>query len=712
MSRRRTLGRIYRPRTLSRQTTLLFLVSLVPVLLLSGWFSYSYTRDALEAATRAQFTTRTEATRETLAEVILRTWERLETFAQSTNLQAGVPVPADDPARAAARQEYESATPGSPARRKYVDVPLNSALMAFNTRYPEQWAAILTADSKGILVGTSTPAWPYWDLSRLPWWSELTAGGPQGLGIARPVEVPGLGPLLLLNTPLRDANFQPNGWVVVGYSMAAMVDPILNVDGDPATRSLLVDKAGRILYTFPNDPSPQLPAAWQPLLAGTDAGARTIGPDLVGYAGVQAKDHLVMDRAGTIAALNRLGWSVLRVKPTAQVFAPLGGQLAILAAGSAATAFIIVLIASIAVRWLITRPLLKLRGIIMDVRRDGLTAVTAGSVAPPVHDPNEIGELAQLFTQMLWELADLTQQRQATAAALRETAQQLSTAAAEQQQITAGTNRMLDQVLATFQALDDAAVAIADHAHQVAAEAGELRSRHQAGEAALTTTHQALHDLQQTAAALEEGVRRLAATAGATGVLIGEANAIADTTNILSLNATIEAVGAGPHGARFSIIAEEVRLLAASASRTAHSIEDSLAQIAEQTLTAAAETHQAHLAVDSGAAQIDTLNALMQALLVSSEGLADNADGIRRRSEDQRRRSQEAHSSSDQLAGAMQQLTMSSGQVAGQAQELLGLALILDAPQPPAPDHSPAPAPDAPARNPRTSGRQRAAGRL
>jgi hypothetical protein len=52
VKRLRLFGQIRRPRTLTLQTTLLFLVSLVPVLLISGWVNYGYSRDALETSTR------------------------------------------------------------------------------------------------------------------------------------------------------------------------------------------------------------------------------------------------------------------------------------------------------------------------------------------------------------------------------------------------------------------------------------------------------------------------------------------------------------------------------------------------------------------------------------------------------------------------------------------------------------------------------------
>jgi methyl-accepting chemotaxis protein len=89
-------------------------------------------------------------------------------------------------------------------------------------------------------------------------------------------------------------------------------------------------------------------------------------------------------------------------------------------------------------------------------------------------------------------------------------------------------------------------------------------------------------------------------------------------------------------------------------------------------------TAQARQVVDSGATQVAVLVGMTQALLEASDTLAAHAEQIRRQSADQRVRSRDVQVSSSQLAAAMAQVTLTSQDVAAQAQVLFDLAQTLD----------------------------------
>jgi len=126
-----------------------------------------------------------------------------------------------------------------------------------------------------------------------------------------------------------------------------------------------------------------------------------------------------------------------------------------------------------------------------------------------------------------------------------------------------------------------------------------------------------------------------------------------------------------------------VRELATAASDTAGSINAELVRMADQNRTTAQITAQARQAVDSGATQVTVLVGMTQALLEASGTLAVHAEQIRRQSADQRVRSRDVQVSSSQLAAAMAQVTLTSQDVAAQAQVLFDLAQTLDLHQAP-----------------------------
>jgi methyl-accepting chemotaxis protein len=688
----------FRP-ALTQQAALLFLVSLLPVLLLVGGINYQYTRQALETQSRLDAIARTTTTEQTLANVLLRELERLTALARDPQLAARTdPAGIDD---AAARQAYEQARPTDPARTAYVNTRAGLALKVFREQFPHR-SVVLLADAAGRLQATTTPAWPTWNLSGQSWWPDLTRQATTPFAIGRPVMVPGLGTLLFVAVPVLDATQHPVGVVSVGLNFTAVATAVLGDAANDGTITALVTHEGQILYAVPEWPRRQLPPDWQSAYAAIGSETEILsaafasGPTgplaradtsyLVGYVPLRQVEGYGLDDPDSIRALNRLNWSVLRITPTERAFAAQGQQLTLLALGTVLTAVVVLVMALVVVRTLVTGPLRRLELAMDSVREQGLTPVMAERVLARLpRGRNEIGRLGQSFGQMLHHLARLMREREhfyaqqsATVEQLRALAERLAGTAAEQQHATASTSVVLAQVLEAFGALDNAAVAIAEYAQQIAAQAQELQTQHGAGDTAVGATQDALAELRATAQALETSAQTLADNATAAGALINEANTIADTTHLLSLNAFIEAAGAGPYGARFGVIAQEVRELATAASDTAGSINAELVRMADQNRTTAQMTAQAREAVDSGATQVAVLVGMTQALLEASDTLAAHAEQIRRQSADQRVRSRDVQVSSSQLAAAMAQVTLTSQDVAAQAQVLFDLAQTLD----------------------------------
>lgn len=671
---------------LTWQAALLFLFSILPVLVIVGWFNYQHVSTTVQERIGRDYTSRVSSMESELSNVLLRELERATTLTRAPAMRA-LTTPVHAESDAALQQAYEQAAPGDGVRLSYIDNAAGRLLKDFREQFPNR-AVVLLADTQGRLEGVTTPAWPYWNVARQPWWPDMARLGRDAYSISAPTDMPGFGSLLFLTAPVLDVDDKPAGLLVVGLRFPDTVSPILGHDlnASPGSTAMLINGDGVVLYATPAWPTPQLPASWQPVIQPVEWNTRAVDGNLVGYAPLQVAEGYALDEPVSIRTLNRRNWRVLQIVPSNIAYAAVDEELRLLSLGTGATALIIVLLAVIGVRIVVTKPLQRLDLIIADVERHGLAnevAVRGRQRLPRSH--NEIGRLGQRFGRMLDKLTQFSEEKeqtyarqQAIVAGLRDAAAKLSSAAAEQELITNTTSAGLSQMLDAFRSLDEAALSIAAHAQQVAQQATELKSQHEAGESALFMTQTALSELQQTAQALEHGARSLAEDTKAAGALVGEANEVADNTHLLSLNASIEAAGAGEYGRRFSIIAGEVRNLAEVASRAAGSIEEALERMKSQTDQTASATHQARLAADSGAQQMSVLSNMMQMLLQSSDRLAETAQTIHERSTDQRNQSSEIHLSSNQLASAMQQVTIASRHVSVQAQELLELANVLD----------------------------------
>jgi methyl-accepting chemotaxis protein len=281
--------------------------------------------------------------------------------------------------------------------------------------------------------------------------------------------------------------------------------------------------------------------------------------------------------------------------------------------------------------------------------------ISAGDLTVEVIPKSDKDILGKAFLSMRENLRRVTREIQESISVLSSSAQeivatttQVATAATETATAVSETTTTVEEVKQTAQLSSQKAKYVSEAAQKVALVS-------QGGKKSAAESIDAMKQIREQMESIAESIVRLSEQSQAIGEIMLTVNDLAEQSNLLAVNASIEAAKAGEQGRGFAVVAQEVRNLADQSKQATAQVRGILGEIQKATNAAVMVTEQGSKAVEVGVQQAARAGESVQQLAESIAEAAQAAAQIAASSQQQM-------AGMDQVAQAMESIKTASTQ--------------------------------------------------
>ncbi len=331
---------------------------------------------------------------------------------------------------------------------------------------------------------------------------------------------------------------------------------------------------------------------------------------------------------------------------------------------------VIILLIRYLVRRVITTPIGEIVDQSEKIAMGDLRSYETKEVERKLHDDDEIGRLARAYKKMIDSLRVLIHEVGDSANAVSSASTEISSTT---EQMAAGSQEQSAQTAEVASAVEEMTSTLTEanaNIRKVADGSNNARDEAKHGGDVVNQTITGMKRIADVVNQSAEQVKILGASSDKIGEIIEVIDDIADQTNLLALNAAIEAARAGEQGRGFAVVADEVRKLAERTSKATKEISDMIHKIQVDTHHAVDSMNKGTKEVSKGIELAEQAGSMLHNIVTNAQNISDMVGQIATTSEQQSKTSSQISKNVVAISSVTQESAAGIQQIARTSEDL------------------------------------------